>query len=129
MRKAATSVTNNIAEGNGRYYYQENLHFCRRSRGSVNEILDDLNICLDESYDNEEYLLSIRQDALEVRRELNQYMSFNPTMVAEAKPGSLVLSNLKPGKPSPFAMTDAIHQATFNFLKGYSNTSRPKSGC
>jgi len=35
MRKAATSVTNNIAEGNGRYYYQENLHFCRISRGSL----------------------------------------------------------------------------------------------
>jgi four helix bundle protein len=47
MRKAATSVTNNIAEGNGRYYYQENIHFCRRSRGSVNEILDDLTLCVD----------------------------------------------------------------------------------
>ena len=76
MRKAATSVTNNIAEGNGRYYYQENLHFCRRSRVSLNEILDDLTICLDENYANGDYLLSIRQDALDVRKELNQYMAY-----------------------------------------------------
>ena len=76
MRKAATSVTNNIAEGNGRYYYQENLHFCRISRGSLNEILDDLTLCLDEGYANEEYLLSIRQDALSMRKELNQYMAY-----------------------------------------------------
>jgi four helix bundle protein len=76
MRKAATSVTNNIAEGNGRYYYQENLHFCRISRGSLNEILDDLTLCLDEDYADEGYLISIRQDALDVRQELNQYMAY-----------------------------------------------------
>jgi four helix bundle protein len=48
MRRAATSLTNNIAEGHGRYHYQENIQFLRVSRGSLEEILDDLNICLDE---------------------------------------------------------------------------------
>ena len=45
MRKAIVSVMNNIAEGHGRWYYQENIRFCRIARGSVEEILDDLNVC------------------------------------------------------------------------------------
>lgn len=50
MRRAAISVTNNIAEGHGRWHYQENIQFCRISRGSVGELLDDFNTCLDENY-------------------------------------------------------------------------------
>src|SRR6266404_9801746 len=50
MRRAAVSITNNIAEGHGRWHYQENIHFCRIARGSVDEVLDDLNTCLDEHY-------------------------------------------------------------------------------
>jgi four helix bundle protein len=50
MRRAAVSVSNNIAEGHGRWYYQENIHFCRIARGSVEEIIDDLHICADEQY-------------------------------------------------------------------------------
>src|SRR5262245_18932897 len=50
MRRAAVSITNNIAEGHGRWHYQENIQFCRVARGSIEEILDDLNVCLDEQY-------------------------------------------------------------------------------
>src|SRR4051812_12302243 len=50
MRRAALSVTNNIAEGHGRWHYQENIQFCRISRGSVDELIDDFNTCLDEGY-------------------------------------------------------------------------------
>src|SRR5438876_359306 len=50
MRRAALSVTNNIAEGHGRYHYQENIQFLRQSRGSVEELIDDLNVCYDEKY-------------------------------------------------------------------------------
>jgi four helix bundle protein len=50
MRRASVSVTNNIAEGYGRWYYQENIHFCRIARGSVGELIDDYNACIDENY-------------------------------------------------------------------------------
>src|SRR5436309_14515519 len=50
IRRAAVSLTNNLAEGHGRYHYLEQIKFCLNSRGSLEELLDDLNICEDESY-------------------------------------------------------------------------------
>lgn len=48
MLRASRSVTNNIAEGYGRFFYQENIQFCRQSRGSLYELMDHLIIALDE---------------------------------------------------------------------------------
>src|SRR6266568_2730064 len=50
IRRAAVSVTANIAEGFGRYSYQENIQFCRQSRGSVFEVRDHLITAKDEGY-------------------------------------------------------------------------------
>jgi four helix bundle protein len=33
--RASRSITANIAEGYGRFHYQENIQFCRQARGSV----------------------------------------------------------------------------------------------
>ena len=47
--RSSRSITANIAEGYGRYYYKENIQFCRISRGSLNETLEhficELLIC------------------------------------------------------------------------------------
>jgi four helix bundle protein len=75
MRRASTSLTNNIAEGHGRYHYQENIQFCRQSRGSLSELIDDLNICLDEGYFKEDYLLNLKQEAYEIAKRLNGYIA------------------------------------------------------
>jgi four helix bundle protein len=50
MRRASRSLTNNIAEGYGRFHYKENTQFCRQSRGSLYELKDDLIIAQDEGY-------------------------------------------------------------------------------
>jgi four helix bundle protein len=50
MKRAARSTTQNIAEGFGRYHYQENIQFCRHSRGSLNELVDQLITSLDDDY-------------------------------------------------------------------------------
>ncbi len=38
IRRAATSVTANIADGFGRFGYQENAQMCRQARGSLYEL-------------------------------------------------------------------------------------------
>jgi four helix bundle protein len=56
MRRASRSITENIAEGYGRYHYQENIQFCRISRGSLFELMDQFITALDEKYiTNDEY--------------------------------------------------------------------------
>jgi four helix bundle protein len=50
IRRAAISVTANVAEGFGRFGYQENAQFCRQARGSVFELRDHMTTCVDQGY-------------------------------------------------------------------------------
>ncbi len=50
MRKAAVSLTANIAEGYGRFHFQENIQFLRTSRGSAYELVDHVITCKDQNY-------------------------------------------------------------------------------
>ena len=50
IRKSARSTTANIAEGSGRYHYQEGIQYLRISRGSLYELKDDLIFCKDLEY-------------------------------------------------------------------------------
>ena len=50
IQRAAVSITANIAEGFGRYSYQENIKFCRTARGSAFEVRDHLIAAEDENY-------------------------------------------------------------------------------
>jgi four helix bundle protein len=54
LRRVAISITANIAEGYGRFHYQENIQFCRQSRASLYECEDHLITCLDEGYCDKE---------------------------------------------------------------------------
>jgi four helix bundle protein len=49
-QRAAVSITANIAEGFGRYSYQENIQFCRTARGSAFEVRDHLIAAEDLDY-------------------------------------------------------------------------------
>jgi four helix bundle protein len=50
MIRASRSTTHNIAEGFGRFHYQENIQFCRVSRGSLYELKDQLICSLDDGF-------------------------------------------------------------------------------
>jgi four helix bundle protein len=76
MRKAAVSISNNIAEGHGRWHYQENLHFCRIARGSIDETLDDLNVCEDENYGDQALVIQLRAEGYNLIAKVNGYMAY-----------------------------------------------------
>ena len=76
MRRAAVSVTNNISEGHGRWHYQENIHFCGISRGSVDELIDDFNVCQDEGYGDQVLVAELKVEAYELIRRINGYIAY-----------------------------------------------------
>jgi four helix bundle protein len=76
IKRASVSVTNNIAEGHGRFHYQENIQFLRQARGSLEELIDDLNVCLDEKYCSEEIATLLKDDAFLLLKKINGYVAY-----------------------------------------------------
>jgi len=74
MRKAALPVTNNIAEGHGRFHYLDNIRFLLIARGSVSELVDDLNTCEDEGNLTPAAVASLKADAASVMRLINGFI-------------------------------------------------------
>jgi len=75
MRRAKLSMTNNIAEGFGRFHFQENIQFCRESRGSICELIDDFNECHDNGYIDPTYRDELKNEAYHLMKVLNGYIS------------------------------------------------------
>jgi four helix bundle protein len=76
VRRAALSLTNNIAEGHGRYHYLEQIKFTLQSRGSLEELIDDLDVCEDEQYLPVEEIRSLKQEGWRVHKLINGYIRF-----------------------------------------------------
>jgi four helix bundle protein len=72
--RSSRSVTANIAEGHGRFHYQENIQFCRQARGSLSECLDHLICAFDCGFIAEEELVELQKDYKEIERLLNGYI-------------------------------------------------------
>ena len=76
MRRAAVSCSANIAEGYGRFFYQENIQFCRISRGSMYEIQDHLITCIDNQYIDKKGYDKIWELSTNAIKILNGYIRY-----------------------------------------------------
>ena len=76
MRREVVSITNNIAEGHGRWHYQENIQYCRTARGSTEEIIDDLNLCIDECYGDHHIVDELKAEAYCLVSRINGYIVY-----------------------------------------------------
>ncbi len=76
MRDAIISVSNNIAEAHGRWHYKESIQFCRIARGSAEEIIDDLNICIDEDYYDKKHCERLKETGYELVKKINGYIAY-----------------------------------------------------
>jgi four helix bundle protein len=74
--RASRSTTNNISEGYGRYHFQENVQFCRHSRGSLYELIDHVITCNDEGYISDTERNEYRADCLRGIQLVNGYIRF-----------------------------------------------------
>ena len=74
--RSARSINALIAEGYGRFSYPDQIHFCIRARGSLNETINHLNDAFDENYISEKLLAEKKIQSKEIERPLNGYLSF-----------------------------------------------------
>src|SRR5437773_9386098 len=76
IRRASVSLTNNMAEGHGRFHYPDQIRFFLHSRGSLEELVDDLNICLDEKYLPSDEVAKLKEEARGVLILINGYLRY-----------------------------------------------------
>ena len=76
IRRAAVSLTNNIAEGHGRYHFADQVRFFLGVRGSLQELVDDLNVCNDEKYLGEDEVAELKKEAWRILGLINGYLRY-----------------------------------------------------
>ncbi len=111
MRTSSKSVTANIAEGYGRYYYQDSVRFCYIARGSLDETINHLITALDLGYIPRDLYIDLRAQADETRRLLNGYINYlKRCKQGENEPGSHITIYEFQGayKPEDIDPNDAV---------------------
>ena len=74
--RSSRSVGNALAEGFGRYHYQETIQYCRMARGSLEEALDHLIVARSCKYIEEETFARLHAAYLDVVRLVNGYIAY-----------------------------------------------------
>lgn len=75
LRRASVSVAANIAEGHGRYYFQERIRSCYLARGSLEEVETLLIVAQDLGYLKGQEATVIAR-VHDLRRMLNSYVRY-----------------------------------------------------
>ncbi len=88
LRRSVYSIPANIAEGHGRFYYQESVRFCYIARGSLEETRTFLILARRLEYISENLHNELDQVTLELRRMLNGYIAY----LKQSKRGGTELS-------------------------------------
>lgn len=83
---AARSVTNNIAEGYGRFTYADTKNFFIIARGSTTETMDHLSIAFDEKYISADELQEGESRCELVCKLINGYIGYLDKSRNSSKP-------------------------------------------
>ena len=76
LRRSSLSISANIAEGYGRFYYQDNVRFCYLARGSLEETLSHLVFAFETKYISDTLYEKFESEGEEIDKMLNGYIAF-----------------------------------------------------
>lgn len=76
LRRSTQSIPANIAEGYGRYYYQDNIRFCYIARGSLTESLSQLHFIKDAEYLPDNTIIPLLEAGQDLARLINGYIGY-----------------------------------------------------
>lgn len=75
LKECARNIPGNIAEGFGRFHFQESIQFYRIARGSLNEIKSDIYCSFDAGFINKETQEKIISQTVKINKMLNSLIS------------------------------------------------------
>ena len=76
IRRSSQSIPANIAEGHGRFYFQDNVRFCYIARGSLEETLSHIVYAYKVGYISESIYKTFAADGENLNRLINGYIAF-----------------------------------------------------
>ncbi len=76
LRRSSLSVSANIAEGHGRFYYQDNVRFCYIARGSLDETLSHLIFAFEADFIPDALYKELENEGEEIDKMLNGYIGY-----------------------------------------------------
>jgi four helix bundle protein len=76
LKRAASSVPANIAEGHGRFYFQDNVRFCYIARGSLTEVQSHLSLAKELGFVTPEVYTNMTREAETVARSINGWITY-----------------------------------------------------
>ena len=108
LRRSSQSIPANIAEGHGRFYFQDDVRFCYIARGSLEETLSHIVYANKVGYISETLYESLALDGENLNRLINGYIGFlkkskqganepgATSTVRESSPGYILEDNATP---------------------------------
>lgn len=98
LRRAVQSIPANIAEGYGRYHYQDNIRFCYIARGSLEEVRSHLRYAIEMGYGPKDRIDDLFEKLEEIRRMSNGYIAY----LKSSKPGATIIPQEFREEPSGY---------------------------
>ena len=74
--RSSRSIAANIAEGHGRFHFQEQIQFCRQARGSLSEVLNRIYTAFDCKYIQEVIIKEVEQKSQLLLKLIKGYLYF-----------------------------------------------------
>ena len=74
--RSSRSIAANIAEGHGRFHFQEQIQFCRQARGSLSQVLNHIYTAFDCNYISKEQVIEIENKADLLLKLVNGYIFY-----------------------------------------------------
>jgi four helix bundle protein len=108
LKRAASSVPANIAEGHGRFYFQDNVRFCYIARGSLTEVQSHLALAKELGFITDEIYASTTREAEAVARSINGWIAYlKKAKTGMNEPGANhIIHELQP----PYLIEDSTDQ-------------------
>lgn len=86
IRRAAVSISSNIAEGYGRFNFQDNIRFCYIARGSLNETISMIALSEELGFMPRKILEESLKLSEDLAKMLHGYISFLKKTKTESQP-------------------------------------------